>query len=335
MGLLGTMSAIGTAMGPTLGGVLISMAGWRAIFVVTALGGAVAFWLARRFLPADRMRPETPGGGLDVVGTVFLAMTLGAYALAMTIGRGHFGSANVTLLGAAALGVMVFILVQMTVASPLIRLALFKAPAFSAAIASSALVSTVVMATLVVGPFYLSRTLGLDAGLIGFVLSVGPFCAALTGVSAGRLADRLGAQRMTRAGLVGIATGTILLSVLPATLGILGYVLPLIVMTVGYALFQTANNTAVMADIDADQRGIVSGLLNLSRNLGLITGASAMGAVFAAAADITTAPADAVARGMRVTFAVATILIAGALAIAVVTYRRHSHRWTVLPAQEA
>jgi MFS family permease len=194
------------------------------------------------------------------------------------------------------------------------------------------------MATLVVGPFYLSRTLGLHAGLIGLVLSVGPFFAALTGVPAGRLADSLGAQRMTLVGLIGIASGAVLLSMIPARLGIFGYILPLIVMTVGYALFQTANNTAVMAGIDPDQRGLTSGLLNLSRNLGLITGASAMGAVFAAASstpDITTAPADAVANGMRVTFAVAAILIAVALAISMATHRRHSNRWTVLPAGES
>ena len=53
------------------------------------------------------------------------------------------------------------------------------------------------------------------------------------------------------------------------------------VLTVGYALFQTANNTAVMRDVIADQRGVVAGLLSLSRNPGLVTGASAMGAVFA------------------------------------------------------
>mgnify|MGYP006211203185 CR=1 FL=1 len=50
--------------------------------------------------------------------------------------------------------------------------------------------------------------------------------------------------------------------------------------TIGYALFQTANNTAVMSDIATEQRGVIAGMLNLSRNLGLITGASAMGAVF-------------------------------------------------------
>jgi hypothetical protein len=107
---------------------------------------------------------------------------------------------------------------------------------------------------------------------------------------------------------------------LPARFGIPGYIAPIIVITAGYALFQAANNTAVMTDIRPDQRGVISGMLNLSRNLGLITGASVMGAVFALASatiDITTARPEAVAAGMRITFAVAAMLIVVALAIAV------------------
>ena len=93
----------------------------------------------------------------------------------------------------------------------------------------------------------------------------------------------------------------------------------MVVMTLGYALFQTANNTAVMADVLPDRRGVISGLLNLSRNLGLITGASALGAVFALASstvDLATARPEAIASGLRITFAVALVLIAVALAIA-------------------
>ena len=99
-----------------------------------------------------------------------------------------------------------------------------------------------------------------------------------------------------------------------------GYIVPLAVVTIGYALFQTANNSAIMKDVGPAQRGLVSGMLNLSRNLGLITGASVMGAVFTFAAsttDITTAPPDAVAAGMRTTFAVAGALVALALAVSV------------------
>ena len=320
MGLLGTMSAIGTALGPSLGGVLIAGLGWRAIFLVNVPLGILTFLLAHRHLPVDRRGPKADRAGFDNVGTLLLALTLAAYALAMTIGRGSFGPLNMALLLAAVFGVGLFVLAEARAASPLIRLAMFRDPVLSASLAMSALVSTVMMATLVVGPFYLSRALGLDAALVGIVLSVGPLVAALTGVPAGRIADRFGAERMTIVGLTGMAAGSLILSMMPAISGIPGYIAPIVVITSGYALFQTANNTAVMTDIRPDQRGVISGMLNLSRNLGLITGASVMGAVFALASatiDITTARPEAVATGMRITFAVAAILIVVALAIAV------------------
>jgi predicted MFS family arabinose efflux permease len=247
MGLLGAMSAIGTALGPSLGGILIAWLGWRALFLVNVPLGILTFILARRYLP---------------------------------------------LLG------------KPKAASPSILSATFRDPVLGSSLATSALVSTVMMATLVVGPFHLAGALALDAARVGLVMSAGPVVVALMGVPAGRIADRFGAQRVVLAGLVGVAAGCLLLSVLPATLGIPGYVGPMIVMTAGYALFQTANNTAVMTGVPAEQRGVVSGMLNLSRNLGLVTGASVLGAVFAAG-------------GIRITFAVAAMLIAAALAIAV------------------
>jgi MFS family permease len=239
----------------------------------------------------------------------------------MTLGRGSFGSLNLTLLLAAAIGIGFFVLAEARAASPLIQWTILRDPALRASLATNALVSTVIMATLVVGPFYLSRGLGLDAAMVGLVLSAGPLVVALTGVPAGRMTDRFGAPAMTIAGLTGMAAGSFLLSLMPAAFGVPGYVAPIVVITAGYALFQTANNTAVMSGVAPDRRGVISGLLNLSRNLGLVTGASAMGAVFAiatAANDITTAPPEAVANGLRITFAVAGVLIALALALAAV-----------------
>jgi EmrB/QacA subfamily drug resistance transporter len=320
MGLLGAMSAIGTALGPSLGGVLIAGFGWQAIFLINVPLGLLTFALAYRALPTDRRDPNAARTGFDGLGTLLLTLTLAAYALAMTIGRGSFGALNLALLLAAGCGAGLFVVVEARVASPLIRLAMARDAVLSASLAMSALVSTVMMATLVVGPFYLSRTLGLDAAGVGIVLSVGPLVAALTGVPAGRIADRFGARRMTVVGLIGVAAGCVILAATPARLGIPGYIVPLVVMTAGYALFQTANNTAVMTNIPQDRRGVISGLLNLSRNLGLITGASAMGAVFAfgsAAVDVTTAPPEAVAMGLRITFAAAAILILVALALAI------------------
>jgi EmrB/QacA subfamily drug resistance transporter len=328
MGLLGTMSAIGTALGPSIGGILIAALGWPAIFFVTGVLGIATLLLAHRFLPVDR-RETAERTGFDHVGTLMLALTLAAYALAMTTGRGSFGLLNLALLVTAVFGVAVFAFAEAKAASPLIRLALFRNPLLSAGFAMSTLVTTVVMATLVVGPFYLSGALALDAARVGLVMSSGPIVAALTGVLAGRVVDRFGAHRMTIGGLIGMAAGCSILPLVPTRYGVPGYIAPLVVITAGYALFQAANNTAVMTQSRAEQRGVISGLLNLSRNLGLITGASVMGAVFALGSATTNSMAagpEAVAAGMWLTFAVAAVLIIVALVIAFVShtlYRMH------------
>ncbi|WP_441247756.1 MFS transporter [Kitasatospora sp. McL0602] len=319
MGLLGTMSAIGTALGPSLGGVLISGFGWRALFLVNAPLGVLTLLLAHRHLPADRSGSSPGRTRFDHVGTLLLALTLAAYALAMTLGHGRLGPLNLALLAAAAVGVGLFVRAEARAVSPLVRPAMFRDPVLSSGLATSALVSTVMMATLVVGPFYLSRALGLAPAGVGLALSVGPVVAALTSVPAGRVADRYGVHRMAVGGLAAMAAGAAGLAVLPIGLGLVGYLGPIVVVTAGYAVFQTANNTAVMADVGTEQRGVVSGMLNLSRNLGLITGTAVMGAVFAfasATTDITTARPAAVATGMRATFALAALLVAAALTLA-------------------
>jgi MFS family permease len=321
MGVLGTMSAIGTCLGPTLGGVLIAQVGWQGIFLLSVPQGVLAFGLAWRFLPMDRHEITSSRPDFDALGTLVLVLTLLAYTLAMTLGRDSFGPLNTALL-VAVIGLILFVFVEQTAASPLINLRMLGNPLLSAGFAMSTLVTTVVMATLVVGPFYLSGALGLKAASVGLVMSAGPLVAALAGMPAGRLVDRLGAQRSGALGLIAMLTGACILALMPMSVGVLGYLAPLVVLTAGYALFQAANNTAVMLQIEAQQRGVVSGLLGLSRNLGLITGASVMGAVFAfgtASEDILQAQPEAIAQGMRLTFAVAAGLILLALVLGAVS----------------
>ncbi|MDX8440561.1 MFS transporter [Mesorhizobium australafricanum] len=325
MGLLGTMSAIGTALGPSLGGVLIAAFGWRSIFLVSAALGVVAVLAAWRFLPAGEAAGIGAARGqararFDMLGTLLLAATLAAYALAMTIAHGHFGGLNLALLGMALTGAALFVAAEARVASPLVKLALLRDPVLAPSLAMNALVSTVMMATLVVGPFFLSRALGLSEAATGAVLSIGPVVSAFCGVIAGRVVDRLGAAAMVITGLVLMVAGCAALAVLPGLFGVAGYAAAVIVLTPGYQLFQAANNTAVMADVDNNERGVVSGMLSLSRNLGLVTGTAVMGAVFAFAVgtkDVAAAAPAAVAGGMGLTFAVAAGLVVLAVLLAI------------------
>jgi MFS family permease len=300
MGLLGTMSASGTALGPTLGGVLIAGFGWPAIFWAHVPLGLLALLLAWRFLPRD-VPGSTARRGFDGWGTLLLAVTLAVYALATTTGRGSFGLLNLALLAAAALGLALFVVAERRAASPLLPFATLRSPLLRTALAANAIVSTVLMTTLVVGPFYLAQGLGLSPAAVGLAMSVGrrrrrdgrPAAGYVTG----------GRRAHDARGLYACGVGTLLLA---RCHGVRSWRLyrPMVVATAGYATFQAANNTAVMTGVDPGERGVVSGMLSLSRNLGLITGASAMGALFALTGS------------MQATFAVATLLVLAAFTIA-------------------
>lgn len=266
MGLLGTVSALGTALGPSLGGLLIPVAGWRGIFWVQVPLAVLALVLAIRLLPAVPAKAK---------------------------------ALSVTLWSVMTRNLVTNLLVNIVVAA-------------------------VMMTTLVVGPFYLGIALGLTATQVGFVMAVGPVISIFSGVPSGRMVDAWGSGRILAIGLALLAAGSFLLALLPNRIGVTGYVISIIVLTPGYQLFQAANNTAALAEVSKDRRGTVSGLISLSRNIGLIAGASAMGAVFAFGVgmeEFARATASAIASGMRLTFLLAGGMMLVAIGIAI----RHSN----------
>lgn len=324
MGLLGTMSAAGTALGPSLGGLIMANLGWQVAFGLLAAGGALVLVQALRGLPST---PQGGGAGsrMDWSGTLLLTVALGLFSLATT-GAGlttPWGSG--VLLLPAALVLAVFLRVQMGSPFPLIPLSLVRARSIATGLGMNLLLGTVMMATLVVGPLYLSFALGLDVTATGFVMAVGPVTAALAGAPAGRLADRLGVDHGLILGLAETVLGFVSLALLPRWFGVAGYVGALIVLTPGFQLFLAANNAAVMMAASKAERGVLSGLLGLSRNLGLLTGASAMAALFTAlvgTGQIAEAPASSIAGAFTASFLVSAGLTVLAAILAFVGLRK-------------
>jgi MFS family permease len=330
MGLLGTVSAIGTALGPSLGGLLISAAGWPAVFACMGAAGAAAFVAVYALLPTDHGKGPHQDR-FDVVGALLLAAAVAAFALATTMSPASY--LNALLLAAAAVAIAVFVAVESASAAPLVELRLIKDRDIGAGLISIGLVSAIMMTTLVVGPFYLADVLRLGPAATGMVMSVGPTVSALVGIPAGRLVDRTGPAFAIFAGLSLLLAGVVAMAFGPPVLAVGGYVGSLVLITAGYALFQAANNTAVMRRAAADQRGVTSAILALARNLGLVTGASAMGALFAIGSG--GLPALGLASGgdtgLRVTFVVAALLAGVALAAWGMARRRRRRHHASLP----
>lgn len=274
MGLLGMTSALGTALGPTLGGVLLAELGWRSIFWVLCPLACIALILICVVLPGESAKRAGSPPGLWSALDRHLAPSL---------------IVNV-------------------------------------------LVAGIVMTTLVVGPFYLGTGLGLNARTTGLVMATGPGIAIFCGIPSGRLVDAWGSRRVLNLGLILLAIGACMLAFLPNAIGVAGYILSVMVLTPGYQLFQTANNTSALADVPKERQGTVSGLLNLSRNIGLIAGASVMGALFAFGAgteDFAHATVAAIEAGMRLTFLVATGAVVCGIAIV-----RLAERWSKTRSSE-
>jgi MFS family permease len=317
MGLLGTVSAVGTALGPSLGGVLIDGFGWGSVFLTLAVGGGLTTGLC-----ATSMRMDDHQGVVgtrqrqDVAGLLLLVAVLGGYSFAMTVDA--FSTLQVLLLGGTFAGLLIFIWTEKHATNPIVDLRLFSQPALTIGAVANALVSTVMMATLIVGPFFLMFGLGHSHAASGLIMAVGPVTAAFSGVPAGYLTDRFGSQAMTVAGLAQLTAGALALAWLPVLFGTPGFVLAFMVLTPGYQLFLAAVNTHVLNGADAKQRGVVSGIMTLSRNLGFLTGASLMGALFARAvgtSDPSLASPGAIATGMTATYLIAGLLASLALVL--------------------
>lgn len=266
MGMLGTISALGTALGPVLGGFLLVVSGWQSIFGLQFILAGIAIILARVLLPNDYIKKQIP------------ALT------SLQIDQ------NITP------NLMV-----------------------------NSLVAAVMMTTLVIGPFYLSLGLNLDQIQVGLIMGIGPVVAILSGIPSGRLVDRWGSRYIVITGLIFLIIGSSMLAILPKLMGISGYIMPIIILTSGYQLFQAANNTMTLADVPKARQGMVSGLLSLSRNMGLIIGASVMGAIFSFGVgtnQLTQATALAIIDGMQLTFICAGALMVVGLLISCVSFRR-------------
>ena len=136
------------------------------------------------------------------------------------------------------------------------------------------MVAATMMSTLILTPFYLTDGLGLSLQRTGVLMTLGPVISVFAGMISGAMTDRFQAIPMRTAGLGLMVVGCVLLGVLSAQVGVLGYVLGIVVLTPGYQLFQAANSTLLISQSDAARRGQTSAWLGLSRNLGLISGAA-------------------------------------------------------------
>ena len=337
LGIMGGIVSIGIAVGPALGGLLIGLTGWRSIFWVNLPVGLITFFMVRRFVPA--LVPAQRGQRFDIPGALILLASLGCYALGMTLGQ-NLGFANplpLALLAAALIGLAGLIAVEKRTAQAMIDLSLFRNPLFSLNLLMGFL-TFIVMAGSFILPFFLELVKGYPTQQVGLMMMAMPAAMGLTAPASGILSDRFGSRGISMAGLTVVLLGCLTMSTLSQETTPLGIMLRLAPIGIGFGLFQSPNNSAIMGTAPRERLGIASGLLSLSRTLGQSTGLPLMGVVFSAfavrasrgglpaGADITSASPAALTSAIHGTYLVGAGVIGLALLLSVIAYRLNKRR---------
>jgi EmrB/QacA subfamily drug resistance transporter len=338
---LGVWSAVavgGGAVGLLLGGVLTSLFSWQWVFFVNVPVGVIAILLALRYVPESRV--ENARGGVDFVGAV--SMTAGLVVLVYALVNAQTaGWLSLTTLGLSAIAVALlatFVVVELRLRHPLIRLGIFRMRSITGANAAMLLVAAGMFALFYFASIYVQEVLGysaLRAGLAFLPVTAGIVIGA--GLSQ-QLIPRVGVRRVGLVGMSIAAVGLILLSRIPVAGTYLGDLLPgLMIMAIGMGLTFVPITLIATTNVEEDDAGLASGLLNTSQQLG---GAIGLAVLSTLAANTTSgtlaalghapsglAQVSALVSGFHVAFLVgAFLMLSGAVIMAATVRRRDVSR---------
>lgn len=318
IGVQGTAQALGLALGPAVGGMLIALGGWRLIFLVNLPAGAIGLVLGWFLLPRSRSR--RPVGRGDRLGAALLAVAASGPLLYLSL-SGHAGYTNPLLLLVLVAGLaaaIAFVRRERRLAEPLIEMSIFARRAVSVGLSSGLVSYLVLFGTLVLVPYYLSAE-HIDAALIGIQLAVLPVTLGIAAPVAGRLLNRVGARPLTGGGLLVTGAGLLEIALRNDTTGLL---IGLALAGLGLGAFTPANNATIMSAAPNGHTGVVGGVLNMTRGFGTALGVALASALYIAGSGATGAGAapESAARGLTVAGAVfGSIALAGAVALLRVT----------------
>jgi len=279
LGLGALAIALGTSVGPTLGGLITEHLSWRWIFYVNVPIGLVALTAAYRFLPRGTGRGR---GRFDPLGALLLGVGVAGLTLGLSFG-GEWGWGSAGLLGTLAIAVAALtgaLVVERQVADPIIDLTLFRNRVFSSGIASMTLSMLALFSVGFLLPFYFEELRGFSTAHSGWLLTPMPLALAVVAPIAGAASDRLGSRLIAPLGLAINAVALSLLAQLDATSSTRDIAWRLALAGIGQGLFQAPNTRAVMDAASATEQGAASGILATARITGQAFSVAVSGAVF-------------------------------------------------------
>jgi EmrB/QacA subfamily drug resistance transporter len=278
-GIWGATIGIAVAIGPLVGGVLTTYAGWRWIFFVNVPIGIACVAVGLRALVESK---NEEAGGFDLPG--FLTLTPGLFALVIALFEGNTwgwsSGRTIGLFVAAAVLLGAFAFVELRQRSPMFEFRLFRVPTFTGAQTTAFAISSGMFSMFLFLTLYLQDVLGNTAVKTGVLFLPLTLVSFFVAPLAGRLSARFPARWFLGGGLAVVGLSVVLMHGLTLSSTASDLMFGFVVGGIGIGLVNAPLAATAVSVVAPQRAGMASGINNTFRQVGIATGIAALGAIF-------------------------------------------------------
>lgn len=271
LGMSGTAVALGTMVGPTLGGLIVSVAPWTYIFLINIPIGILVYISTIKILPKNKSQESFK---IDIKGTILFMFSVILLFISINFAQ-SLGYTNLIIILSFITSIILFIIfikIEINCENPMLDIKIFKNKLFSLSIFCGFTSFVSIGAVNIILPFYYQDVLSLTPSAAGFMMTVSPIILAVVAPLSGYLSDKIGSEKISALGLSILSIGIFLLIILNVNTPLILVGILVGTLSLGSGIFQSPNNSLIMSTVDKSELGVAGSVNGLVRNLGTTTG---------------------------------------------------------------
>jgi EmrB/QacA subfamily drug resistance transporter len=271
---------VGFITGPSLGGFLIDTVGWRWIFYINVPIGLWGAYLAWKIMAETKEENEKVS--IDFLGAFLLLVTnsLFIYAIDQLPRLGWHHPTFLLTISFSAVALVLLIITELKSPTPILLLHLFRDRLFTASILSLLFVALSQSAINFLLPFYLQNLMGFSPAQVGGIIVADSIIIMIMAPIAGSLSDRVGSRLLCTVGCSVIVAGQFLVATLGLHSSLIAIIFPLVLWGLGWGLFNSPNQSAILGSVTVDKIGAASGMTATAARTGGALGVALASTLF-------------------------------------------------------